>query len=88
MSLSEYWLCRTVFLRPDDLLLTTQPLNDKWAVLNRHAKPVHSEPADRDVNVKVIQRLSDLASIETARVRDRGLDHLSGGVGVRGVIGG
>ena len=77
-----------MFLGIDDHFLATQPLNDQGAVFDRHAKPVHPEPADRDVDVEVIQRLSDLVSIETASVRYRGLDHLSGGVRVCGVGGG
>ena len=77
-----------MFLGIDDHFPAPQPLNDQGAMFDRHAKPVHAEPADRDVDVEVIQRLSDLASIETARVRNRGLDHLPGGVGVRGVVGG
>ncbi len=43
-----------MFLGIDNNFPATQPLNYQGAVFDRHAKPVHAEPADRDVDVEVI----------------------------------
>ena len=38
----------------DDHLLATQPLDDKWAMFDWHAKPIYSDPAPSDVDVEVL----------------------------------